>query len=258
MKIRPALPGEGACIASMIRDSLPPSVEGLTIWHCAGAARYVEQQLRDRAGARDPLVSAAYWVLDGAAGQPAGMAKLRTAGDSIFLDHIYVAAGARGAARGRELLRRSVTQGAAESGSSFLMLDADPSNELAFGWYQRLGLAQVGETFWQTMPLRPVTAERLRVHGWAAAETQHAELDFSQFRLGHDDGCFLVGRLGGAYFRLTQARACTDRRVHYTLHAIDPKRSLLMITGKKRDHLEVKRRTVRMRAGISDLLRRLE
>ena len=77
MKIRLALPGEGACIASMIRDSLPPAVEGLTIWHCAGAARYVEQQLRARAGARDPLVSAAYWVLDGAAGPPAGARRSR-------------------------------------------------------------------------------------------------------------------------------------------------------------------------------------
>ena len=96
------------------------------------------------------------WVLEDGAGRMLGFHRV-IAGDPAEIEDLWVDPDAMGAGHGRRLFEHAVGV-ATSTGASAIELDADPN---ARGFYERMGMAQVGETPSNLLPGRTLPRMRL-------------------------------------------------------------------------------------------------
>ena len=96
------------------------------------------------------------WVLEDGARRMLGFHRV-IAGDPAEIEDLWVDPDAMGAGHGRRLFEHAVGV-ATSTGASAIELDADPN---ARGFYERMGMAQVGETPSNLVPGRTLPRMRL-------------------------------------------------------------------------------------------------
>lgn len=224
--VRQARPGDGVVLAQRIRESLPPSIDGLTIWHCVGVDRWVEMHLAA------PASTTFYLAVD-ERDRAIAAAEFRIISDTVFLNQIGVTPSGQGKGIGGRLLATGLRELSQRGGVVSLSLDVETSNERAAAWYRRLGLSTVSRAYWMLTSQQPDGVAPAPVRGWEEAEREHARYGFSRFQVDGSTGSFDVGRLGASLFRLTSVDAWRDLTVHAALDCIDATRRLLLISGSR-------------------------
>jgi len=224
--IRKARPGEGVVVARRIKESLPLSIEGLTIWHCSRVDHWVEMHLAA------PGTSIFYVAADEHA-EVIVAAEFRTSNDTVFLNQVGVIPSRQGEGIGRRLLAAGLRELSQREGVASLALDVETANERADAWYRRLGLSPVSRTYWTLTAPRPRGAAPAPVRDWEQAEQAHARFGFSRFQIHTAGGLFAVGRLADSLFRLTSDQVWRDPAVHAALDRIDARRRLLLISESR-------------------------
>lgn len=253
--IREARPGEGVVVARLIRESLSPSLEGLTIWHCNGVDHWVEVHLATPG-------SAAFYLAVDESDQAIAAAEFRIANGSVFLNQIGVTSSQQGKGIGGRLFAAGLCEASQRKGVASLSLDVETANERADAWYRRLGLSPVSRTHWSLTTLQPAGAAPARVEGWDDAERDHARFGFSQFQVNGNVGPVTVGRLGDSLFRLTSEEAWRDPTVRAALGWIDANRRLLLINespigARRTTAAQPVRQTERLTGSIKPVLGKL-
>jgi ribosomal protein S18 acetylase RimI-like enzyme len=225
MQITPAQVEDAPAIAQVIAQAFPPSVCELTIYGCPGVARYVADSVRARSLSGDTL----YTVARDAQGL-AGCVEIRRLPRELCLNYIAVAAAGRARGLGRALFLAALEAPECQDYER-LVLDVFEFNTVALNWYHRLGFAARHQTGWYVLPpLHPAVTSHHTLEGFAQAEAAHERFGFSQFRLVTAKGNYAVGRLGAAWFRVTQPGALADDDFLPALARVDAQRRVLFLT----------------------------
>jgi Acetyltransferases len=165
----------------------------------------------------------------------AGCVEIRRLPRELCLNYIAVAAAGRARGLGRALLLAALEAPECQ-GYERLILDVFEFNTVALNWYQRLGFAVRHQTDWYVLPpLQTAGTSWHTLEGFPQAEAAHERFGFSQFRLVTHNGNYAVGRLGTAWFRLTQPGALADVDVLPALARVDAHRRVLFLTKQGED-----------------------
>jgi hypothetical protein len=176
-----------------------------------------------------------------------GAAEWRQLDDTLFLNGISVHPNHRGRGLGRGLLRRGLTR---FDQLSHVALDVFGGNDSARRWYDRLGFRHEATRHWMICPLdaginRTETASRpstdspspsASLQNKSEADAKHDQFGFSTLHFATPQSAFpdashRVGRLGTAYFRITDASTFATRPVRHALLEVNPSRSLLLLAS---------------------------
>ena len=260
LRVRPAEAPDAPGNVEILRREFPPQLLSYTIYGCDGLEQYGRQMI-----AHQRWGNTAWYVLCGKSDDPLGFTEIRRSVDSMFFNHAYVTASARGPGVGPSLLFHALS-GARTMEQSRIALDVFCDNYTVRRGHRALGFREVCEQLWVELPLDEWAGPRCP-HWYAGnlaqADRIHQEYGFSQFELHTASGSYRTGRLGGRLFRATDAAVLSDPCVPHALQMLDPHRSLLCIDNKDRlsDVLppgaSVLARSFRMSNDVDHLLERL-
>jgi ribosomal protein S18 acetylase RimI-like enzyme len=250
---------QAGAVIGAIRAGFPPGVQGLSIYGCPGAARFVADEIR-----LGPALSERAYSVALADGAVAGAIELRRLPRALFLNYISVLPEFHGRGLATSLLREATREARAPQHGE-MQLDVFADNDVARVWYERLGFQAVGTTDWWVVegapPGRP---QGVYVHGFAQAEASHAAFGFSQLAVETGTGRHAVGRLGADWFRLTRPDAVGDAALGGTLAELDPARRILALIpagtlpSPVAPRAKLVRRSLRMHADIEALTAALD
>lgn len=266
-QISPAQPQDAPGIAAAIGSGFAPEILAATIYGCEGIAKFIASQISlpqavadTRYTVAEPRDSASEMVA-GCSHLVAGCVEMRCFPDALFLNYISLLPQYRAAGMGKALLRAAIAQCREAQGE--MLLDVLLHNEVARGWYQRLGFVdQHGSEWWEIHPERGEASPGF-VSGFPHAEACQREFGFSQLNVTTADGNYAIGRIGLDWFRVTTPEALADPAVAATLVALDPNRRLLallregQLPAAVRPQARQMTRLVRMSVGLDDLVSRL-
>ncbi|HLL82215.1 MAG TPA: GNAT family N-acetyltransferase [Longimicrobium sp.] len=223
--VRPATAGDAEAMVAVIREGFAPELLDAMIYGCAGMGRFI----RDELELPPELCDRGYTVAE-RDGRVLGCVELRRLPGTLVLNYIAVGAGLRSSGVARQLLLEAIVQAGGERYGS-MVLDVFTSNDVARGWYLRLGFAAAERAGWWSVPMPGVDAgDALAVvNGFPQAEASQLRFGFSQVDVTTPAGSYAVGRMGTKWFRLTQAAALRDAALLSTLRRLDPARGLLVM-----------------------------
>ena len=258
VRVRAARPGEGSLVAEWIRASLPPAVVEMTIWASPRVNRYVEEHL----AAGPDSAETGYYLLETDGAEPAGIAEFRVVDGAGFLNQIYVAPEHRGRSLGRLLLHEAAYDWTSRKRAPAVMLDVEVENQRAYRWYEQLGFQPLVDVFWQVAPLRSPTVAAGEIAGETEAEQRQRQWGFSRFSVQtpagcSPGGCYEVGRMPAAFFRLDSVDAWRDDALHAALHRLDPARRILLLTSAEQFDLKTVRHSRRVSVDAALMMGRL-
>ncbi len=223
--VQRASPDHAQAIVAVMRSGFIDHLLPYTIFGCHGIAEY----LCDVLSVQEYSSSQYFVCVEG--NRVLAFAELRYTPTSLFLNHIYVLAEARGRGIGSELLRYALQQ-MMTGGQDTLELDVFTSNTRAVEWYTSLGLAPVYEQVWLEAGIRPPANG---AEGWwcapdlAQANRLHEIYGFSQFSLQTSSASYITGRLGAHAFRSTNILLLNDEIATRALFTLDRDRKMLYI-----------------------------
>jgi predicted GNAT family acetyltransferase len=260
LRVRPADVSDAARIVQILRSEFPPRLLPYTIYGCHGLEQYTRQMI-----AHQQLGNTAWFVLCGEGSDLLGFTEIRRSVDSMFFNHAYVTASARGPGVGPSLLFHALS-GARTMEQSRIALDVFHDNYTVRRGHRALGFREVCEQLWVELSLDDWAGPRCP-HWYAGnlaqADRIHEEYGFSQFDLCTRSGSYSIGRLGSRLFRATDAAVLSDPCVPHALETLDPHRSLLCIDNKESlsdvmpPCTTVLARSLRMATDVDGLLERL-
>jgi GNAT superfamily N-acetyltransferase len=260
LRVRPAEISDAPRIVEILRSEFPPRLLPYTIYGCHGLQRYTRQMI-----AHQQLGNATWFVLCGEGADLLGFTEIRRSVDSMFFNHAYVTASARGPGVGPSLLFHALS-GARTTGQARVALDVFHDNYTVRRGHRALGFREVCEQRWVEVSLDDWAGPR-SPHWYAGnlaqADRIHEEYGFSQFDLCTKSGSYCIGRLGSRLFRATDAAILSDPCVPHALERLDPHRALLCIDNKESlsevmpARATVLARSFRMATEVDALLERL-
>jgi ribosomal protein S18 acetylase RimI-like enzyme len=222
--IRPARVEDAGDIVEAIRRGFEPDVLGLMIYGCPGIARFVAEQIAARGLGADTSYTVAV-----AGGRVVACVELRHQPDGLFLNYLSVLPEARSSGIGRALLREAIASGR-RAEHRRVGLDVLDRNDLARGWYERLGFRRESASDWWDVPAAgAIDAPPALLADYPQAQVCHQAFGFSRFTLVTPGGRHAVGRLGAVWFRLTGPEPLSDPGVLAALARLDPGRRILAI-----------------------------
>jgi GNAT superfamily N-acetyltransferase len=215
--------GDAAGIAGLLSSGFAPEYTGALIYACMGAAEYIRMQI-----GCGILNAEALFVVARAADGMAGAAEIRRRPQGLFLNSIGVRAGYRGRGIGTALLAAAVKMSGVDSG--VIGLDALEESPGVLKWYGRLGFAwRASAEFLELAPPGDAAGKPAYVSGLPQADVCQKRFGFSMFHVSSGKGSFSVGRIGEAWFRLTDAAAAGDPAVFAALRLLEPGRRILAV-----------------------------
>jgi ribosomal protein S18 acetylase RimI-like enzyme len=223
--VRPATAGDAEAMVAVIREGFAPALLDAMIYGCAGMGRFIRDELELPPG----LCDRTYTVAE-REGRVLGCVELRRLPGTLILNYIAVGAELRSTGVARRLLLEAIVQAGGERYGT-MVLDVFTSNDVARGWYLRLGFAAADRGEWWSVPMPQVDAGETPaiVNGFPQAEASQLRFGFSQLDVTTPEGSYAVGRMGAKWFRLTQAAALRDDVLLSTLRLLDPARGLLLL-----------------------------
>jgi len=252
IQIRRAEQRDAAQMANLFSGGLSQDVVQLSIYGCEGAAMYIEQHIAD--SAYNP--ESAFFVAQ-LADEIVGAAELRRQPSRLFLNYIGVHPDHRGKGVGATLFSQAVSMSGVRSGQ--LELDVFQDNVRALRWYARLGFEtrRSGE-FVEIAPPCGADEPPIYVSGLPQADLSQERFGFSSFKLSTREGTLVVGRIGGAWFRLTDSAAILNPSVFTALNTLDPQRRIFAVVPASSvspsQVVRVLAKTYRMEAEIAHVL----
>ncbi len=260
LRVRPAEVSDAPRIVEILRSEFPSRLLSYTIYGCHGPERYTRQMIQHQR-----LGDAVWYVLCGEDADPLGFTEIRRSVDSMFFNHSYIRASARGPGVGTSMLFHALTD-ARTMGQSRVELDVFQDNYTVRRGHRALGFSEVCEQLW--VEVSPDDWVGPRNDHWYAgnlpqADRIHGEFGFSQFDLYTSSGSYRIGRLGSRLFRATDAALLSDPCVPHALERLGSHRSLLCIDNKDclsdviPPRATVLARSFRMAADVDQLLERL-
>ncbi len=222
--LRPARPEDAYDIVEAVRSGLDADLLGCMIYGCPGIAGFVSHQIEAGDLGGDTVYAVA--TRDD---RVIGCAEMRVLCDAVFLNYISLRPEARCLGLGKVLLLQALRK-ARRWGQNLVLLDVFEHNNLARGWYERMGFEPIGASGWWEVSLAvaPGAAVTVLVN-YPQAQVTHEEFGFSLFELLSPSGRYCIGRLGQKWFRLTEPGALTDAAVAATLARIGPGRRVLAV-----------------------------
>ncbi|HEX8674256.1 MAG TPA: GNAT family N-acetyltransferase [Longimicrobium sp.] len=259
VRVRPATADDAGAMVAVIREGFAPELLDAMIYGCAGMERFI----RDELELPPDLCDRTYTVAE-RDGRVLGCVELRRLPGTLILNYIAVGAEMRSSGVARQLLLEAIVQAGGERYGS-MVLDVFTDNEVARGWYQRLGFAAGDHAGWWSVPMLHAApgAPHAVVNGFPQAQASQLRFGFSQLDVATPDGSYAVGRMGAKWFRLSQAAALRDDALLATLRLLDPARGLLLILPEGQLPADAApgavrlTESVRMSIGIPELLGRL-
>ena len=226
LHVRPATARDADAFVAVVRGGFEPAFAETTTYGCHGMAQFVRDQIALPASLCDSRYTVAV------AGETvAGAVDLRADGRALVLNYIAVDSRFRSGGLARRLLAEAV-EAFPQDGLDRMALDVLATNDAARRWYERLGFERESETQWWA--LAPHVAGQapgggVVVHAYPQAQASQTRFGFSQFDVATPAGRYPVGRLGAAWFRLTDDDAHADPAMRHALGALDPHRRLLVL-----------------------------
>jgi N-acetylglutamate synthase-like GNAT family acetyltransferase len=255
--IRPARAEDSLEIVRLIREVTNPSVISKLIYGCAGAATYVKLHLE----AEGPTNRRYFVAIRD--GRIAACADFTVSLDVLSLKYVATALHSRRQGLGNALLKVAIAS--LRGPQPWVELDVSTDNVAALSWYSGLGFAAVSQsTYWEFANDEDPACPSMELSDWPQAQACHAAFGFSEFHVATPSTRVLVGRVGGAWFRLPTAEAVCDREVRGALRAIDATRRIYAVLpdGPAAPWIEAHgtrvRTTQHMRASLPALCGRLE
>lgn len=250
ISVRPAQDGDAASIARLFHENFRSEVAQLFIYGSSGAAVYIRMQLAC------PSCESAYFVAH-TVDAVIGAAEFRRQPGGLLLNYIAVNTDHRHLAVGSTLLLSAIHMMGFSSG--LIRLDVLEDNDAALRWYKKLGFIPTGSSeFLEITRTTAATVSTAYVSGLPQADVCHERFGFSSFNLITASGPLSVGRMGDAWFRISDAAAIGMSEVYAALNKLDPERRLFAIlpaSGRPIPGAKLIARTLRMQTEIEQLLR---
>jgi len=218
-----AAPNDATQIANLFSESFSQEVAQLLLYGCRGASKYIRMHL-----AASLLKSeSAYFVAKTTDNAVIAAAELRMQAKGLLLNYIAVHPSHRGKNIGGRLLSTALHMTGVNSGQ--IGLDVLHDNLRALEWYGRLGFETT--TSVEFLELAPPSKEvdPAYVSGLPQADLCQTQFGFSQFNLITSSGTFSVGRIGDAWFRLTDPIAVMNPAIFAALKLLDPERRIFAV-----------------------------
>lgn len=259
MSFRPAETSDARAIVDLATSGFPEERRALFVYACAGAEAFV----RGHIALSSTIAERRYWVAPGASGDVKAVVDLLRLADVIHLAYIAVTPSQRGLRLGPRLLLYALQQWHVSART--LQLDVFTDNDVAAPWYDRLGFETTSETTWFRAGPTPEADPGVSggyIAGLPPANAVHAQFGFSEFAVQTSGARYSVGRIGDAWFRLTDATALDDPELRAALRSLDPQRGLLVLAPPEsklheRGFVEVAT-SQRRRVPLEALMSRLE
>jgi GNAT superfamily N-acetyltransferase len=255
LSFRRAVPQDADAIVSILRSGFSPEELDVTILACAGVSCYVERQIR----AGELGDDCTFWLATDECHRPVACVQLRTFEDELFLNYISVTSDNRATGLGSRLLKFALEM--ARDGQSALSLDVREDNDLARGWYERMGFAPVATSaYWDVAP-SPVSSDKPGlISGYPQAMASHDAYGFSQLVVTTHRKSYSVGLLGDGWFRIADSDALQDPQAITALRRLSSSRRILaLLPGSEPpchsgEPPRLIQKTVRMSADIDTLM----
>jgi GNAT superfamily N-acetyltransferase len=227
-QIRFAGASDSVAIASLFRSSFSPEIAQLLIHGCAGASEYIRSQIASGI----PNAESMYLVAEASAGL-LGAVEMRRRPNGLFLNYIAVSPERRRQRVAASLLLEGLRLLGDNSGR--IELDVFHDNIAAVQWYGRLGFGTITSVEFLELPPACVGgAEPAYVSGMPQADLCQERFGFSTFNLITGKGTFPVGRIGDAWFRLSDPVAVDDPAIFAALRLLDPARRIFAVVPPSR------------------------
>ncbi|MEP6618914.1 MAG: N-acetyltransferase [bacterium] len=256
--LRPARAEDAPAIVQLATDGFHEERRSLFVYSCTGADAFVRNHI-----ATPPMLAERHYSVAEIPGQGiVGVIDLVRTATAIHLAYVAVAPEARGQGLAQTLLSFATYHFPVRLAE--MQLDVFSDNRVAVDWYDRLGFESTSVAHWFCGAL-PVTDDDAAVRGFVSgmpvAEAAHARFGFSQFTVHASGNDYSVGRLGEAWFRVSDAGVVRDLQALHALRTLDARRGLLVVTGAD-DDMEGRGFTKvataqRRRVGVEMLLERL-
>jgi GNAT superfamily N-acetyltransferase len=256
-RFQAARPDDAPGIVELIREGFQEDILSMFIYGCSGIDKFVSEQIAVQHCGGETFYVAAH--LDD---QLAGCTEMRRLSDGLFLNYISVRPAFRSQGLARQLLCDAIRLSGPEKPQK-MDLDVLESNTVARAWYQALGFKNKYAISWLTYPLFPCQDAHVHIRGFAQAQACQNEYGFSKFSIITADREFDIGRLGDAWFRLTDAEALYSPGLPNALKRLDPRRQILLLTPTLPDaqnlpRVQLRTRTFRQTIDIETLMRNLK
>ena len=224
LTVRPARQDDARAIVALVRAGFDKKRLGATIYGCKGMNSYIRQQMSVPDGLSDTV-----YIVGESRGSTFGCVEFKFLQDTIFLNYICVSHYHRQKGLGRELLRKALII-AKKDVRSKISLDVFCDNTAAISWYEKLGFKTDYYNNWWNIAL-PKTNKSPKgiISAYGQANVCQRAFGFSQFGLTTGKNTYSIGRLGSAWFRVTQSEVLSDKEALTCLHVLDAKRKLLGI-----------------------------
>lgn len=228
LQIEPLAIGDINAFVELIRESFSPQQLSFTIYACAGITNYVASELQSPSD----VARKDYFVLKAGGEILAGIV-LRSLADRLNLDYIATKTNARSQGLARKLWQEA-TKRCLHEHLQFMQLDVFSNNEVALGWYRKLGFTEIGRSTiwscqgWETKQ-EAISSQILNL---PQAEANHAYFGFSQLNIRIGDEEWTVGRLGTQWYRISNPVAVNNPALLGYLKQFDPTRRILAIVPK--------------------------
>lgn len=227
-------PEHVAAIFELIRLGSEPGIYEMTICSCEGYRKYIIPFLE-----RPPfsLHSTFMGITDGR-GVLLGFAEWRLIVRALHLNNLFVHPEARGKGVGKALLRWGIRY-AERNGVREMSLDGFVSNGGVLGWYERVGFRPEYTTAWYAGVLPALPEARngggrtFRIDNLDDAQDIHAVYQFSNLEIETTRARYVVGRIGGAYYRVSTPAALQDEELVAGLKEFDPARKLAALVPEE-------------------------
>ena len=255
LNIRIAKPEDAMAITIVMRDGFNEKYLAVLIYGCAGITSYIKCLIKMSEGISDTA-----YVVAEVGGKIVGCVEFTYVGNSVFLNYISIASDYRNNGLGGKLLKEALRI-TSVGNADRMLLDVFEYNDMACGWYNKLGFEAEYRDCWWVIDV-PVVNGCFPgvVHGYPQSEACRKAYGFSQFTVHTATGTYTVGCLGHRWFRVSSGDALTDKMLHVTLRKTDSTRRYLAIlkegalAADLADAVELYTRSTRMSIDMKKLL----
>jgi ribosomal protein S18 acetylase RimI-like enzyme len=224
MKIREARLEDVEQFVALVQSTLPPEVQGFTLYDCNGIAHYVRENIRAANFGGENCYAVA--IADGAI---VGGIEIQLTPAEIFVKYVAVAPEYRRKGIANALLAEAL---AAYPGKKKLSLHVLQSNTAAVNWYYSLGMKKISEVSWYAGDMPQSASTGFAVLGGYAQMVIHLErFGFAMLMLKNLERTTNVGVLNEQWLRFTSWDDISQLDFVASLRRIWPTRRALVITG---------------------------
>lgn len=237
--LRPATVEDSQAIATLMQEGVSGDVRGITIMGSPHLARYVADEIMAQRGDE--------YVVGTVQGVVVGMCSWRHVNMMLQLNHLYLAADARGQGLGTALVLDGL-QRIRRPDESQLSVDVFYDNPRARAWYRSWGMSPEYHVRWIQLPLpsvEPLEVRCCRVAGLEESHARYVRYGFSQFTVSTTTATYQIGRLSHGLFRVSTGAILRDPAALQELTRIDPGRQLLCV-GSVEDTSEYLSQTAKL------------